>query len=713
MVEPQRSRLHIQVPYPEQPKSEQGPDEGSSPHSLHSPKKFYFKGDGGSTQPRSPAQNKMKNSSPRQQRNEIEESKDEESRDSPRARNGVKFAAEGQAQMAKSDPPPAPGGVSRDDAMMMSSEVLAPAASKVGWSLSIKTSPPCSPAHTASAADVRANTDFNKRHNGLQNSTTNEENDLSPMWLTPRHNGNKTPFVFGNDVGARQKFNSTPLVQPSQFLDEFLNGGSKSETPVERVERVFCLAVERPQVHRVPGAMKSPRRVRSRLRKLFVENYPNQLHVLEEMISLVRSGFLEEQAVFTFFSDSNQDFLSKQFATNKQELNALDKPNVSFNAYTRTVQLQRLGGTPEIPIHEPTCFEPPLAPVPTTAEVAAAEQQAQSSSRRRRRKKKTRRRTKRLSLEDKAGLYAWRSDLDPSAVPFRCPPSPVKSNRGSAQERQQEQHQQHQQAADTLQSSNVARNNATWTASAPRTLSQDVRNKNMFALDLHTAEKSMNSVSLNSPQRESRGSIEQRSTRVELEGRQSLTNQSVVMQQQPHSYETGPRQHVFRATLTQGNVDAVRHVLEATAKSTGPAAAAALASGESLLGPLPLSIAIRSMKKEAHVMECVALLIQHGANAGNLDAYSKTTLHYAVEKDYGRVTSMLLRTCTIPINHQDIMGNTAMHIAAEYGSLDCIVRLIAYGADCNILNGKGLSAIDVAWTKGFADCASAISGGNL
>jgi hypothetical protein len=71
-----------------------------------------------------------------------------------------------------------------------------------------------------------------------------------------------------------------------------------------------------------------------------------------------------------------------------------------------------------------------------------------------------------------------------------------------------------------------------------------------------------------------------------------------VVMQQPHSYDTGPRQHVFRATLTQGNVDAVRHVLEATAKSTGSDAAAVLAKGELLLGPLPLCIAIRSMKNE-------------------------------------------------------------------------------------------------------------------
>jgi hypothetical protein len=170
-------------------------------------------------------------------------------------------------------------------------------------SLSCKTSPPASPSHATSADDLRANTAFNKRHSGLKIMTTlnspTEVSDLSPTWLTPRHiNQSDSEFSFNGGDLSKTHDNASPA---AQFLAEFLKGEAENESPLERVERAFYLALERPQVHRVPGAMKSPRRVRSRLRKLFVANYPNQLHVLEQLIWLIGTGFLEEQAALTVF----------------------------------------------------------------------------------------------------------------------------------------------------------------------------------------------------------------------------------------------------------------------------------------------------------------------------------------------------------------------------------------------------------------------------
>ena len=48
------------------------------------------------------------------------------------------------------------------------------------------------------------------------------------------------------------------------------------------------------------------------------------------------------------------------------------------------------------------------------------------------------------------------------------------------------------------------------------------------------------------------------------------------------------------------------------------------------------------------------------------------------------------------VGHQDAQGNTPLHYAAGYGRLDILQALLAAGADKEVRNSDGQSALDVA-----------------
>ena len=65
-----------------------------------------------------------------------------------------------------------------------------------------------------------------------------------------------------------------------------------------------------------------------------------------------------------------------------------------------------------------------------------------------------------------------------------------------------------------------------------------------------------------------------------------------------------------------------------------------------------------------------------------------TALHEAILYGYPRIANFLIEH-DMPLNEQDIEGNTALHLAADSGDLSIVENLLAHGASKEISNNQG------------------------
>jgi hypothetical protein len=83
-------------------------------------------------------------------------------------------------------------------------------------------------------------------------------------------------------------------------------------------------------------------------------------------------------------------------------------------------------------------------------------------------------------------------------------------------------------------------------------------------------------------------------------------------------------------------------------------------------------------------------LLDHDAEVITQNGQGDTVLHIAAEKNYSRITELLLEK--IPanrikdVNIQNVAGNTALHVAAYHGHAGIIVLLRDFGASVNLGN---------------------------
>lgn len=95
---------------------------------------------------------------------------------------------------------------------------------------------------------------------------------------------------------------------------------------------------------------------------------------------------------------------------------------------------------------------------------------------------------------------------------------------------------------------------------------------------------------------------------------------------------------------------------------------------------------IAALRRGNHV--AAQLLLQSGADGAAADGLGKTPLHFAAEKGYIDMVTVLLEKheCTLNENY-DEFGNTPLHCAAEYGHYEVAQLLLQKGAVVTIADG--------------------------
>eukprot|EP00164_Ancoracysta_twista_P001614 GFYU01002118.1.p1 GENE.GFYU01002118.1~~GFYU01002118.1.p1 ORF type:complete len:155 (-),score=32.90 GFYU01002118.1:221-685(-) len=97
------------------------------------------------------------------------------------------------------------------------------------------------------------------------------------------------------------------------------------------------------------------------------------------------------------------------------------------------------------------------------------------------------------------------------------------------------------------------------------------------------------------------------------------------------------------------------------------------------------------------VRKCIA----NGSNPNGMIS-GWAAMHHASKNNYPDVIEALIKSGTLAAdaNLKTKDGRTPLHIAAEFGSYECIPVLLRFGAQISLLNGDGKTAVEVADSNG-------------
>jgi len=112
-------------------------------------------------------------------------------------------------------------------------------------------------------------------------------------------------------------------------------------------------------------------------------------------------------------------------------------------------------------------------------------------------------------------------------------------------------------------------------------------------------------------------------------------------------------------------------------------------------GYMPVHLACRGGN-----IRCLQLLMERQADINALSSRGETGLHLAVMGNHGEVTQLLLQAAPGLIDSTDVDGNSALHLCALHGSLDCAILLLRMGVETNGRNASGKTPFDLAKTRG-------------
>lgn len=99
----------------------------------------------------------------------------------------------------------------------------------------------------------------------------------------------------------------------------------------------------------------------------------------------------------------------------------------------------------------------------------------------------------------------------------------------------------------------------------------------------------------------------------------------------------------------------------------------------------------------------IHIVLDKGANANSIDEQGKLPLHNAVINRHAEAAGLLLKY-TDDINLQETnLGNTPLHIAAINGDMKSTEILLNAGADAELKNNHGKTAVDYSVKYGYTD----------
>lgn len=114
-------------------------------------------------------------------------------------------------------------------------------------------------------------------------------------------------------------------------------------------------------------------------------------------------------------------------------------------------------------------------------------------------------------------------------------------------------------------------------------------------------------------------------------------------------------------------------------------------NGRNALGSTPLMLAAAS----GHA-EIVDLLLRSGAEINAVDVNGQTALILAVGQRHLKAANVLLNAADLEVNGRTTQGMTALMYAVASGHASLARRLLAKGADPNVANSHGQSALTIA-----------------
>ncbi|KAF8305638.1 ankyrin [Clavulina sp. PMI_390] len=127
-------------------------------------------------------------------------------------------------------------------------------------------------------------------------------------------------------------------------------------------------------------------------------------------------------------------------------------------------------------------------------------------------------------------------------------------------------------------------------------------------------------------------------------------------------------------------------------------------------GCTPILQALRwtqySEKQQNRLLGLVKVLLSRGANPDVQTKWGKGIAHIACRWN-AWILPALISEVTIDVNLSDNDGETPLHVAVRYGSMDTIEALLNAGADPNKSNNKGDGPLDIV-VKGIADYRNTI-----
>eukprot|EP01096_Ripella_sp_DP13-Kostka_P005091 TRINITY_DN1775_c2_g1_i1.p1 TRINITY_DN1775_c2_g1~~TRINITY_DN1775_c2_g1_i1.p1 ORF type:complete len:550 (-),score=176.40 TRINITY_DN1775_c2_g1_i1:5-1654(-) len=95
-------------------------------------------------------------------------------------------------------------------------------------------------------------------------------------------------------------------------------------------------------------------------------------------------------------------------------------------------------------------------------------------------------------------------------------------------------------------------------------------------------------------------------------------------------------------------------------------------------------------------LDCFRFLLEYGANINYVDEETgEGLLHYAVQVDFWKGITLLVDK-GLNVNQMSKLGNTPLHLAAQFGLMACSAALLSVGSSTLIRNRAGLTAADLA-----------------